>query len=224
MLKRMAMQERVWRWIYDGFSPIFEPVLEGCNRLLGYADAEERRRLVAALHLQPGQRVLEVGVGTGRNLPHLQNAVAACGLVVGADFSRGMLVQCRRRTRSAHVAAPLLQAEVDRLPFAEGSFDAVLQYGAINIFADVRAAIAEMARVTRPGGRVVVSDQGVRPDRRQGIRYAVASRLIPFLRREPPLEALPPEVSVIRLDWLWRGDCYLLELERRGSSDALPER
>lgn len=209
------MQERIWRWIYDGFSPLFEPVLCFCNRLLGYSDAEERRKLVAALGLHPGQQVLEAGVGTGRNLPWLRQAVTETGIVIGADFSRGMLLQCRRRhTGRAH----LLQAEVERLPFAEGSFDAVLHYGAVNIFADVPAAIAEMARVTRPGGRVVLSDQGVREELRHGFRYAIASRIIPFLRRHPPVQQLPAGVVVRHFDWLWRGDCYLLVLERTPAS------
>jgi len=214
------MQERTWRWIYDGFSPVFEPVLSGCNWLLGYCDRTERRRLVAALRLQPGQQVLEVGAGTGRNLPLLREAVTTSGAVIGADFSRGMLLQCRQRLGRKHGAAVLLQAEVERLPFADHSFDAVLHYGAVNIFADVRAAIAEMARVTRPGGRIVLSDQGVRPELRHGLRYAVASRLIPFFRRLPPLDQLPPKVAVVRLDWLWRGDCYLLELERTQETAA----
>jgi len=211
MLEAMNVQERIWRWIYDGFSPLFEPVLSFCNRLLGYSDAEERRKLVAALDLQPGQQVLEVGVGTGRNLPWLRQAVTETGSVLGADFSRGMLLQCRRRHAGR---AHLLQAEAERLPFADGSFDAVLHYGAVNIFANVPAAIAEMARVTRPGGRLVLSDQGTREELRHGLRFAVASRIIPFLRRHPPLQQLPDGVTVRHLDWLWRGDCYLLVLER----------
>lgn len=205
----MDLQERIWRRIYDGFSPLFEPVLSFCNRLLGYSDAEERRKLVAALGLEAGQRVLEVGVGTGRNLRWLRQAVTPAGSVTGADFSRGMLLQCRQRHPGL---AQLVQAEIERLPFADSSFDAVLHYGAVNIFADVPAAIAEMARVTRAGGRVVLSDQGVREELRHGLRYAIASRIIPFLRRHPPLQQLPPGVTVQKLDWLWRGDCYLLIL------------
>lgn len=213
----MDAQERFWRRIYDGVSPLFEPVLSVCNRLLGYRDHEERRKLVAALGLQPGQRVLEVGVGTGRNLPWLRQAAGETGIVAATDFSRGMLLQCRRRhAQQAH----LLQAGAEHLPFADATFDAVLHYGAVNIFADVPAAIAEMARVTRPGGRVVLSDQGVREELRHGLRYAFASRIIPFLRRHPPLQQLPDGVAVRQLDWLWRGDCYLLVLERTPARHA----
>lgn len=211
----MDVRRRIWRWIYDGFSPLFEPALSFCNRLLGYSDAGERRKLVAALGLQPGRRVLEVGVGTGRNLPGLREAVGSDGFVIGADFSRGMLLQCRRRHPGR---AHLLQAEAECLPFADDSFDAVLHYGAVNIFADVPAAIAEMARVTRPGGTIVLSDQGVRDDLRHGLRYAIVSRAIPFLQRRPPLHQLPGQVAVLRLDWLWRGDCYLLVLERESAA------
>lgn len=114
-------------------------------------DRRWRRAVVRALAARPGETVLDIAAGTGTSSDPLADAGVR---VVPADFSLGMLRQGRRRRGDlAYTAADAL-----RLPFADGSFDAVtMSFGLRNV-ASTPAALAEFARVTRPGGRLVVCE------------------------------------------------------------------
>jgi demethylmenaquinone methyltransferase/2-methoxy-6-polyprenyl-1,4-benzoquinol methylase len=114
-------------------------------------DRRWRRAVLSAVGAGPGQRVLDLAAGTGTSsVPFvLEGAVA-----VPCDFSLGMLrVGKRQRPRLPFVAGDAL-----RLPFAADTFDAVtISFGLRNLV-DPGAGLAEMARVTRPGGRLVVCE------------------------------------------------------------------
>jgi demethylmenaquinone methyltransferase / 2-methoxy-6-polyprenyl-1,4-benzoquinol methylase len=110
-----------------------------------------RRATRAALGLGPGDRVLDVGAGTGVSTEELARSGA---FVVGADLSTGML----RAGRRARPEVPLLAGDALRLPFADGTFDAVTISFALRNVVDTEAALVELARVTRPGGRLVVCE------------------------------------------------------------------
>ena len=116
---------------------------------------QRRARLPILQHL-PGldrARVLEVGIGEGDNLPFLPSGWE----VHGVDIARARLEDCLRRFPST--AGRLAWAEGERLPYEDQFFDASYTVGGFNYFGDHAAALAEMARVTRPGGVIVVADE-----------------------------------------------------------------
>jgi demethylmenaquinone methyltransferase / 2-methoxy-6-polyprenyl-1,4-benzoquinol methylase len=110
-----------------------------------------RRAVLNAVDPRPGERILDLAAGTGTSsVPFAQRGAA----VVPCDFSLGMLRVGRRR--EPHL--PFVAGDATRLPFADGSFDAVtISFGLRNTV-DPSAALAEMHRVTRPGGRLVVCE------------------------------------------------------------------
>ncbi|MGE2832763.1 demethylmenaquinone methyltransferase [Mycobacterium sp. SMC-4] len=108
-----------------------------------------RRATREALRIGPGDRVLDLAAGTAVSTVELANSGASC---VAADFSVGML----RAGASRDV--PKVAGDATRLPFADESFDAVtISFGLRNVV-DHSAGLREMARVTRPGGRLVVCE------------------------------------------------------------------
>ncbi|MEV2236572.1 demethylmenaquinone methyltransferase [Micromonospora sp. NPDC049891] len=122
------------------------------NTVLSFGqDRFWRRATRAALDLRPGDRVLDVGAGTGVSTEELAHSGA---YAVGADLSLGML-HAGKRTRPQ---VPLLAGDALRLPFADASFDAVTISFALRNVSDTDAALRELARVTRPGGRLVVCE------------------------------------------------------------------
>ncbi|MDQ3644428.1 MAG: bifunctional demethylmenaquinone methyltransferase/2-methoxy-6-polyprenyl-1,4-benzoquinol methylase UbiE [Actinomycetota bacterium] len=111
-----------------------------------------RERAADLARVGPGDRVLDVATGTGDLAVELERRVSPGGEVVGLDFSESMLKLARRK-------APGIRFEAGsalELPYADGEFAAAtVGFGARN-FSDLPRGLAEMARVTRPGGRVVV--------------------------------------------------------------------
>ena len=111
-----------------------------------------RRRAADLAAVGPGSRVLDVATGTGDLAIELAGRVAPDGEVVGSDFSEEMLARAREKEPSIGWE----WANAMELPYPDDSFDAAtVGFGARN-FSDLARGIGEMARVVRPGGRVVV--------------------------------------------------------------------
>lgn len=98
--------------------------------------------------------ILDVGCGNGRYLRLLEKQADPGALVVGCDFSAGMLRRARLRLRSPRTQ--LLTADLNRLPFANASFDAVVCGWVLEHLRDPLVGLSELARVTRPGGRLLL--------------------------------------------------------------------
>src|SRR5215216_7876685 len=111
-----------------------------------------RERAADLAAIGPGGRALDVACGTGDLAVELARRVGPSGTVVGSDFSEAML----ERARAKSAAVRWEWANALQLPYADGEFDAAtVGFGARN-FSDLDRGLAEMARVVRPGGRVVV--------------------------------------------------------------------
>jgi demethylmenaquinone methyltransferase/2-methoxy-6-polyprenyl-1,4-benzoquinol methylase len=119
--------------------------------LSGGRDRAWRKATRVALDLRPGERCLDLAAGTGVSTEELARSGA---FAVGADLSLGMLRAGRARRPSVRLVA----GDALALPFADASFDAVtISFGLRNVV-DVPGALRELARVTRPGGRMVVCE------------------------------------------------------------------
>jgi demethylmenaquinone methyltransferase/2-methoxy-6-polyprenyl-1,4-benzoquinol methylase len=115
-----------------------------------------RERAADLARVGPGSRVLDVATGTGDLAIELARRVAPGGEVVGSDFSEAMLARARTKPKPAGAELRFEWGDALELPFADGTFDAAtVGFGARN-FSDLARGLEEMARVVRPGGRVVV--------------------------------------------------------------------
>lgn len=169
------------RSMFDGIARVYDALNGAMTAGLHH---RWRERAADLAQVGPGARVLDVATGTGDLALELARRVAPGGEVVGSDFSEGMLARAREKGARAQgesgghgargrarrrgggaaggepvpVGVPVRWEWGDalRLPYADGSFDAAtVGFGARN-FADLHRGLSEMARVVRPGGRVVV--------------------------------------------------------------------
>ena len=107
--------------------------------------------------LQAGDHVLDLGSGLGTDVFAAAALVGADGVVVGVDFTDAQLATARRAARGIDNIG-FVDANIDRLPFDDGSFDVVISNGAINLSPVKQRVFAEAARVLRPAGRLAVAD------------------------------------------------------------------
>ena len=142
----MAMQESSTRNIYD-FHSMFYDITFG--RLV-------RRRIARAIshmNIAPGDRVLDLGIGTGASLDYYPRH----SNVVGIDLSGGMLRECRKKLHQKKLAPThLLQANALELPFKDDAFDHVFISHVISVVSDPYRLITEAQRVCKPEARIVI--------------------------------------------------------------------
>ena len=137
--------DRVARW-YDR--------VEGILGVLGVSRL--RRRVLQ----QAGGKVLEVAVGTGKNLPYYPHECR----IIAVDLSREMLNIARKRAAKLSINVFFLLGDVEAIPFSDESFDTVVSSLSTCTFPNPVAALKEMARVCRPTGKVLLLEHG-RSDR-----------------------------------------------------------
>lgn len=111
---------------------------------------------VAVAHLREGDRVLDLAGGTGDLSRAFARKVGARGMVVHTDINEAMLRQGRNRLLDEGLVLPTLLCDAEELPFATGSFDLVSVAFGLRNMTHKDVALAEMCRVLRPGGRLLV--------------------------------------------------------------------
>ena len=119
---------------------------------------EFRRQGYDLMRLAPGDAVLDVGCGAGEVCVELAAIVGPTGRVAGVDLSEAMVEAARRTVAASGRSVELRTASAYELPFADGAFDAVRAERVFQHLDDPEAALREMLRVTKPGGRVMLSD------------------------------------------------------------------
>jgi demethylmenaquinone methyltransferase/2-methoxy-6-polyprenyl-1,4-benzoquinol methylase len=142
--------------MFDRIAGVYDPLNTAMTAGLHH---RWRARAVDLAHVGPGSRVLDVATGTGDLAIELARRVSPSGEVIGSDFAEGMLDRARRKataTGGGNVRPRFEWADAMALPYPDDSFDAAtVGFGARN-FDDLGRGLAEMVRVVRPGGRVVV--------------------------------------------------------------------
>jgi arsenite methyltransferase len=109
--------------------------------------------------LEPGEVVLDVGSGAGTDSLVAAQMVGAEGRVTGIDMTPEMLAKARAAAAEMGTTnVEFVEGEVERLPFADATFDVVISNGVIDLIPDKDAVFAEIERVLRPGGRIQVAD------------------------------------------------------------------
>ncbi|HEX4307182.1 MAG TPA: methyltransferase domain-containing protein [Solirubrobacterales bacterium] len=137
-----------------------------------------RRKAAAALGLRPGDTVLEIGAGTGRNFPYLVEAVGPTGKVIGVDASEGMLAEAQKLIgRRGWSNVELLHQDATLLRL-DGEVDGVLFSLSYSALPEPRPALARGWERLRPGGRVVVMDMGLTRSRGHRLLDPIARLLV----------------------------------------------
>jgi ubiquinone/menaquinone biosynthesis C-methylase UbiE len=196
------------------FSHICTPATKLMFAVCGGED-KARRECLDRLERCPEGRILEIGIGTGDNLPYLVKRMGG-GQLYGLDISRSMLHYCEQNLRKWNMQAELFLGEAEHLPFKDRTFDAIYHLGAINFFTDQKGAIQEMIRVAKPGTKIVIADESEKALKaldKLGLQLWIGKREEVI----PPVDLVPKTMLDIRLDEIWKGYGYCIEFRTPAS-------
>jgi demethylmenaquinone methyltransferase/2-methoxy-6-polyprenyl-1,4-benzoquinol methylase len=172
----MTLQPERVREMFDRISPTYDRM----NLLMSMGrDGAWRRSAVETSGAGPGDAALDVCCGTGDLAIELRRAVGPSGRVVGLDFSPGMLAFAERKCP----AVEWVHGDALDLPFAAGTFDAATVGFGVRNLADLDRGFAELARVVRPGGRVVCLEMSTPPALIRPFSQLWTDRGVPLLGR-----------------------------------------
>lgn len=206
---------------YDTTASAYDEGLDWLFASFGEDRQRVRNALADMLELHSGDRVLEIGAGTGEDSIRILERIGSDGRLVAQDLSPAMLQLAKAKLGRARSRVDFLVSNAAYLPLGAASFDAVFHFGGINEFGDIRRSLAEMARVVRPGGRVVVGDEGVAPWLRRRLFGRILINANPLYSHRPPLELLPEGVSDVSVRWLLGNSFYAISFRAGGSPPFL---
>jgi len=152
-----------------------------------------KKETIGLMRIGPGNHVADVGCGTGEDIRQLAEVVGTSGQAVGFDTSEAMLKEARARHDGGMPNLRFIRSAADNLQAESGSFDAIRADRVLTHVPDIAAALREMFRVVKPGGRVVVSEPDMLGCWMNHAHHAISDRILqaiahscaqPFAARE----------------------------------------
>ncbi len=186
----MNLNTNTWnRLRYTLYTPAYD--------LVGRLFTSGRRASIANLNLQPGQRVLLVGAGTGLDLELLPEGLD----VTATDITPAMVARIKQRAQRLQYPVTAEVMNGHALEVADNQFDAVILHLVLAVIPDPYACLREAARVLKPGGRIAIYDkflsEGETVSRRRQLMNTVAGFLFSEINRElEPIVATVPALQI----------------------------
>ena len=201
------------KWIsdYDQMAENYDELVKQYDDWLGIDMMKERENIEQFIPIEGPSRIIDVSIGTAGNFMALANVYPKqMGRfnLHGLDVSRGMLKVAQKKMRERGFTFSLVHGSVFNIPYADDFFDIVVHSGGINTFSDIPKALKEMLRIARPGGIVLVSDEGVSPEVRATDRGKAIIEANSLFGATPPIDQVPDEAKDLEIEYIMNGTFY----------------
>lgn len=191
--------------IYDRISGFYDSAVKLYAILKSGSEKKRLMEYLSFLEIKDGDKVIEISIGTGRNIKYLNPDA----VYFGVDISLNMLKQCRLKMKRFKRDIILIQAEAESLPITNESFDVVFSAGGFNFFNDPGKAVAEMLRIAKPGTKILITDETE--------KFRLKHTKNSFYNKvsiNDPLSFLPESCSDIEYKEICAGDLYVLTFKK----------
>lgn len=170
-----------------------------------------RLRMLQMMNLNPNDKVLEVGCGDGRGAEYIADFLNEEGALYLQELSRSFLKKAIERIANFSIKKEFSVANASYLSFSDNFFDAAHHFGGINTFGEIQRCLKELARVVKPGGKIVFGDEGIAPWLRNTEMAKIMMNSNPLMKSHIPLDMLPVEARNVKVEWICQGAFYIIE-------------
>lgn len=170
-----------------------------------------RRGMIDRLNIQNDSIVLEVGGGDGRGAEHIVKRLEDKGKLYLQELSPSFMSKAIERLEAHNHKIEYSIANASYLSFPDNFFDAAHHFGGINTFSEIKRCLSELARVVKPGGKVVIGDEGIGPWLRQSEFGKIMINSNPLIGYTVPINDIPLEARNVKVEWIMMGAFFLIE-------------
>jgi ubiquinone/menaquinone biosynthesis C-methylase UbiE len=199
------------RQYYASIADTYDENVHVTFDLFNEEELEVRQEMISMLHLQPSSKVLEVSAGTGKDSELIIQRLGNGGELWLLDISPAMLAKAQQRLGRGTLNVEFIVGNACLLPFGANYFDALYCFAGVGHFPDLRAGLSEMARVVRPGGRVVFCEKNVPPWLRNTEYGKILINNNPMFADTAPLSLIPVEARKVGVRWTLGNAHYVID-------------
>jgi ubiquinone/menaquinone biosynthesis C-methylase UbiE len=209
LAKEPSGSNKKYQNLYDRFAPFYDLVTKAYARFRNHGERQRVSQYLNELEIKDNDRVLEISIGTGRNIKYLN----ARAVYYGVDISLGMLRRCNRVMKRQGREVVLVQAEAESLPFKDDSLDVVYSAGGFNFYNNRATAVKEMLRVAKPGSKLMIYDE----TEKTIVKFEkskVAASIYGQQGATDPRGFLPPGIENVDYKEICSGELYVLTFRK----------
>ncbi|MFW9832689.1 MAG: methyltransferase domain-containing protein [Candidatus Thorarchaeota archaeon] len=201
------------KWIseYDEMAENYDELVKQYDDWLGIDMMKERENFHLFIPIEGSVRLIDVSIGTGANFIALYNQykdqIGRFNLH-GMDLSTGMLKVSRAKFAKSKLSVNLIHGNVFNIPYQKNLFDIVIHSGGINTFSDIPEALSEMLRIAKPGGLIIVVDEGLSPAKRKTEEGKAIMKANTLFAAKPPLEHIPEKAKDVEVTYVMNDTFY----------------
>ena len=174
-------------------------------------EQEVRNSFIDCLGISRGNRVLDVACGTGSDSEIIAQRLGEEGELFMLDIAPLMVERCVERLKKYKLKKEFCTSNAVFLPYPDKYFDAVYSFGGLGEFSDIKRSLAEMVRVTKLGGKIVVGDESMPPWLKDTEFAKILITTNPQFKARLPLEDIPVEAREVSIKWVIGGVFYLID-------------
>lgn len=212
--KELSAEEIKSNTEYAELAASYDNLMSWYFEIFGEDESAARKFMTDQLEVKSGDKVLEVGCGTGSDSVFINKKIGKSGKLFLLEISESMIRLAKNKLSqnkedNQNIFYGL--ADVTKLPFKDNYFDSAFHFGGLNNFPDMKGAIQELNRVVKPGGKVVIGDEGIPVWLRNETHGQTIMEYNSQYKHEIPLHILDPKSRNVTVRWLIGNAFYLID-------------